>query len=72
MKVRKAIMKTTNDIKINQILLFNVVEFTHLSSSLGPCCLIAKLPKCDLGKHICYVLLKFVLKSVSVALCCKS
>ena len=41
----KVVIKTTYDIKIIQILLFNTVEFTHLKFHEFPCCFTTKLLK---------------------------
>ena len=44
-QANKVAMKTTYDIKISRILLFNLVEFTHLNFLELPYCLITKLLK---------------------------
>ena len=72
MQASKVIIKTTYDVKINHILLFNIVGFTHLNLFGMPHCLITKLLKYDFGKVFCHAVLKFLLKLVWVALCHKS
>ena len=55
----KIVIKTTYDIKVNQILLFNIVEFTHLSFHELPCCLITKLLKWDFKKPFSGAVLQY-------------
>ena len=56
-------MKTTYDIKISQILLFKIVEFTHFNFfHESPCCLITNHLKWDFGKLFYHAVLQFVLK----------
>ena len=47
------------DIIINQILLFDIVEFTHLNFHELPHCLITKLLKQDFGNFFYCAMLQF-------------
>ena len=57
------VMKTTYDIKISQILLFKIVEFTHFNFfHESPYCLITTHLKWDFRKLFYHAVLQFVLK----------